>query len=140
MKESPLSHKYTRVDDKVDLMVKEGTKPGQIMESGDIVQIIVQGKIVEATDLEEISEGMVDKIIEKITGMKGMEITIEIEIGQGKELLKGVMVMEEIEALAMIGLDQGPELVQIEIEQGAMHVENMIILQEIVLTLEKREI
>ena len=51
---------------------------------------------------------MVDKIIEKITGMKGMVITIEIGIGQGKELLQGVMVMEEIEALAMIDLDQGP--------------------------------
>ena len=107
MKESPLSHKYTRVEDKVDLMVKEVTKPGQI---------IVQGKIIEATDLEEISEGMVDKIIEKIAGMKDMVITIEIGIGQGKELLQGVMVMEEIEALAMIGQDQGPELVQIGIE------------------------
>ena len=58
---------------------------------------------------------MVDKIIEKITGMKDMVITIEIGIGQGKELLKGIMVMEEIEALAMISLDQGPELVQIGI-------------------------
>ena len=48
--------------------------------------------------------------------------------------------MEETEALAMTDLDQGPELVQIEIEQGAMHAENMIILQEIALTLEKREI
>ena len=55
-------------------------------------------------------------------------MTIEIEIGQGKELLQGVLVMEEIEALAMAGLDQGPELVQIEIEQGAMLSENMIIL------------
>ena len=33
-----------------------------------------------------------------------------------ERLLQGVMVMEEIEALAMIDLDQGPELVQIEIE------------------------
>ena len=115
MKESPLSHKYTEVEDKADLMVKEGTKPGQIMETGDIVQIIAQDKIIEATDLEEISEGMVDKIIETITGMKCVVVTIEIGIGQGKELLQGVMVMEEIEALAMIDLDQGPELVQIGI-------------------------
>ena len=127
-KESPLSHEYTRVEDKVDFIVKEHTKPGQIMETGDIVQIIIQGKIIEATNLEEISEGIVDKIIEKITGMKDMIITLEIEIGQGKELLQGVMVMEEIEALAMTGLDQGPELVQIEIEQGATCTENMIIL------------
>ena len=59
---------------------------------------------------------MVDKIIEKSTGMKDMVITIEIGIGQGKELLEGVMVMEELEAPAMTGLDQGPELVQIGIE------------------------
>ena len=80
------------------------------------MQTIAQGKIIEATDLEEISEGMVDKIIEKVTGTKGMVITIEIGIGQGKELLQGVMVMEEIEALAIIDLGQGPELVQIGIE------------------------
>ena len=59
---------------------------------------------------------MVDRIMEKITGMKDMVVTIEIGIGQGKELLQGVMVMAEIEALAMTDLDQGPELVQIGIE------------------------
>ena len=80
------------------------------------MQIIAQSKIIEATDLDEISEGMVDIIIEKIMGMKGMVVTIEIGIGQGKKLLQGVMVMEEIEALAKIDLDQDPELVQIGIE------------------------
>ena len=69
----------------------------------------MQGKIIEATDLEETSEGTVDKIVEKMTEMKGMVVTIEIGIGQGKELLQGVMVMEETEALAMKGPDQGPE-------------------------------
>ena len=48
--------------------------------------------------------------------MKDMVAAIEIGICQGKELLQGVMVMEEIEALAMIDLDQCPELVQIGIE------------------------
>ena len=51
----------------------------------------------------------------EITGMKDMVVTIEVGTGQGRELLQGVMVMEEIEALAMIDLDQGPELVQIGI-------------------------
>ena len=106
MKERPLSHKYTKVEDRADLMVKEVTKSGQRVEIGDILQIIAQGKIIEATDLEGIPECMVDRIIEKITGMNGMVVTIEIGIGQGKELLKGVMVMEEIEALAMTDLDQ----------------------------------
>ena len=58
---------------------------------------------------------MLDKIVEKITGIKGMVVTIEIGIGQGKEHLQEVMVMEETEALTMIGPDQGPELVQIGI-------------------------
>ena len=107
MEESPLSHKYTKVEDKVDLMVKESTKLGQIMDTGDIVQIIVQGKTIEATDLEEISEGTVDKIIEKVTEMKDMVITIEIGIDQRKGLLQGVTVMEEIEAPAMTGLRSG---------------------------------
>ena len=39
----PFKHKYTKVEDRADLMVKEVTKPGQIVEIGDILQIIVQG-------------------------------------------------------------------------------------------------
>ena len=58
---------------------------------------------------------MVDKIIEKITGMKGIVVIIEIGVGQGKELLQGIMVIAEIEAQAIIGLDQGLGLVQIGI-------------------------
>ena len=73
----------------------------------------MQGKIIEAIDSEETSEGMVDRIVEKVTGMKGMVTAIEIGIDQGKEFLQEVM--GETEALAMIGPDQGPELVQIGI-------------------------
>ena len=58
---------------------------------------------------------MVDKIIEKITGIKGIVVTIEIGVGQRKELLQGVMVITEIETQAIIDLDQGLELVQIGI-------------------------
>ena len=45
--------------------------------------------------------------------MEGKVITIETGIGQGKESLQETMV--GMEALAMIGPDQGPELVQIGI-------------------------
>ena len=113
MKENPLSHKYIKVGDKIDPMVKEGPKPGQIMETGDIVQTGMQGKITEAIDSEETSEGIVDRIVEKVTGMKGMVTTIEIGIGQGKESLQEVM--GETEALAVIGPDHGSELAQIGI-------------------------
>ena len=37
-KRSPLNHKYTKVEDRADLMVKEITKIGQIIEVGDILQ------------------------------------------------------------------------------------------------------
>ena len=73
----------------------------------------MQGKIIEAIDSEETSEGMVDRIVEKVTGMKGMVATIEIGIDQGKEFLQEIM--GETETLAMIGPDKGPELVQIGI-------------------------
>ena len=57
---------------------------------------------------------MVDKIVEKITGMKDMVVAIEVAIGQEKEFLQGIMA--ETGILAVIGLDQGPEPVQIGIE------------------------
>ena len=78
-----------------------------------MVQTIIQDKIIEVIDLEEISEGITDRIVEKSTGVKGMITTIEIGIDQEGELLQETI--GEIEALAMIGLDQGPELVQIGI-------------------------
>ena len=36
MKESLSSHKYTKVGDKTEPTVKEDTKAGQIMETGDL--------------------------------------------------------------------------------------------------------
>ena len=70
-----------------------------------------QDKIIEVIDLEEILEGTTDKIVEKNTEVRGMVTTIEIEIYQGGE--PSQEIIGEIEALAMIGLDQGLELVQI---------------------------
>ena len=78
-----------------------------------IVQTIIQDKITEAIDSEETLEGTVDRIVEKVTGMQGMVITIETGIGQGKESLQETMV--ETEGLAMIGPGQGLEVVQIGI-------------------------
>ena len=42
--------------------------------------MIVQDRIIEATDLEEIPEDIVDRMIEEITGMKDTITIIEIEI------------------------------------------------------------
>ena len=110
MKENLSSHKYTKVGDKTEPMVKEGTKACPITETGGIAQTIMQGKVIEAINSEETSGGTVDRIVEKALEMKGIVITIEIGIGQGKESLQEVM--GETEALAITG----PELVQIGIE------------------------
>ena len=36
MIESLLNHKYTKVEDRIDFITKEVTKPGHIVEIGDI--------------------------------------------------------------------------------------------------------
>ena len=61
-------------------------------------------------DSEEILEEIVGRIVGKATEIKGM-VTTTIEVGTdpGKEHLK--KTIKGIEVLAMIGLDQGPELV-----------------------------
>ena len=111
MKGDPSSPRYIRVGDRIGLMVKEYIEPGQMIKTRVMVQTIIQDKIIEVTDLEEISEGTTDKIVEKNTEVKGMVTTIEIGIDQEGELSQEII--GEIEALAMIGLDQGQELVQI---------------------------
>ena len=92
-------------------MVKEDIGPGQMRETRVMVQTIIQDKIIEVIDLEEISEGITDRIVEKNIEVKGMVTTIAIGIDQEGE--PSQESIGEIEALAMIGLDQGPELVQI---------------------------
>ena len=62
-------------------MARKVTRIGEIVEVVDILQMIVQDRIIEATDLEEIPEGIVDRMIEEITGMEDTVTIIEIEIG-----------------------------------------------------------
>ena len=82
-----------------------------MIEIGVTVQTIIQDKIIEVIDSEEISEGTIGRIVEKGTEMKGMVTTIEIGIDPEGE--PSQETIGGIEVLAMIGLDQGPELVQI---------------------------
>ena len=88
MREGPLSHKYTRVGDRIGLMVKEGIRPGQMTETGVMVQTVIQDKIIGVIDSKEILEEIVDRVVEKVTEMKVM-VTTTIEIGAdpGKEHL-----------------------------------------------------
>ena len=71
-------------------MVKEDIRPGQMIETGVIVQTVKQDKIIKVIDLEEVLEGIADRIVEKVTEMKGIvTIAIGIGIGQGKEPFAG---------------------------------------------------
>ena len=80
MKESLSNHKYTKAEIRIDPIAREVTRIGQIVEVGDSSQIIVQDRIIEATDLEEMPEGMADRMIEEITGMKDTITITEIAI------------------------------------------------------------
>ena len=84
-----------------------------MIETRVMVQTIIQDKVIEVIDLEEILGGITDRIVEKNTKVKDMVTAIEIGIDQGKE--PSQEIKEKIEVLARIGLDQGPELIQIGI-------------------------
>ena len=110
MREEPLSHKYIKVEDRIGLMVRKDISLDHVTETGAMVQMTIPDRIIEVTDLGEILEDIVNKTVEKGTEMRGM-VTTTIEIGTdlGREHLQETI--EGIEVLAMIGLDQGPELV-----------------------------
>ena len=86
-----------------------------MIETGVMVQTAIQDRVIGVIDLEEILEEITGRVVEKVTEMKGMvATTIEIGKDQGREHLQEII--EGIGVPAMIGLDQGPELVQIGIE------------------------
>ena len=47
-------------------MAREVTEIGWIVKVGDILQIIAQDRIMEATDLQETPEGIADRMIEEL--------------------------------------------------------------------------
>ena len=88
MREGPLSHKYIKVGDRIGLMVKRDISPDQMTETGAMAQAAIPDRIIEVTDLGEILEETVGRVVEKATEMKGMvTITIEIETDQEREHL-----------------------------------------------------
>ena len=78
--------------------------------------MIVQDKIIQATILEEILDGIEDRIIEEITRMKDTLTRMEIGIDQEKELSQGTTITAEIEVQAIVDGGQGLEQIQIGIE------------------------
>ena len=116
MKGDPSNPKYARVEDKVGLMIRGHIRPDQTIETEVIIQAIMQDKIIKEIDSGEISEETIDKTVEKGTGVKGIAVVIEVEIGIGQEREPLQEIIEGIEALIVIDLDQGPEQAQTGIE------------------------
>ena len=84
MRKGPLNPKYTRVEVRIDLMIREVIRTGQIAGTGDNLQIIDLDRTIEIAILEETLEGMVDRIIEEVIEMIDIMITIEAGIDQEK--------------------------------------------------------
>ena len=88
MSKGHLSHRYIRVEDRIDPLAKGDISLDQMIGIEAMVQTEIQDKIIEVVGLEETLEGVIGKIVEKGTGMKGMvTTTTEIGIDQGRECL-----------------------------------------------------
>ena len=88
MREGHLSHRYIRVEDRIDPMAKGDISLDQMIGTEAMVQTEIQDRIIEVVGLEETLEGIIGKIVEKGTETKGMvTTTIEIGIDQGRECL-----------------------------------------------------
>ena len=75
----------------------------------------MQDRIIEVIDSEKISGETIDKIVGKGIEMREIAVVIEVEIEIGQEREPSQEIIEEIEALTVIDLGQGPEQVQIGI-------------------------
>ena len=91
---------------------QEGIRTGQIVGTGDSIQVVDPNRTIEAALCEEILEGMVDKIIEEVIEMIEIMINIEAGIDQEKEHLQEIIVVAEVEVQLTVDQDQDLELVQ----------------------------
>ena len=140
MRKGPLNSKYIRVEVRIGLIIREVIRTGQVVGTGDSSQIVGPDRTIEIAIFKETLEGMVDKIIEEVIAIIDIMITIEAGIDQEKGHLQEIIVVAEIEVQVTVDQDQDLELVQIETGKDVINVGNMIILQEIALILEERDL
>ena len=115
MRKGPLNPKYIRVEVKVGLIIREVIRTGQIVGTGDSIQVVGPEKTIETVILEETLEGMIDKIVEEDIEMTDIMIIIEAGIDQGKGHSQEIIVVAEIEVQVTVDQGQDLELVQIQI-------------------------
>ena len=78
MRENLLNPRFTKAEDKIGLMIRECIRPGQMIETEDMTQTIVQDRIIEVIDSENILEEIVGRILGK--GIEVREIIINDRI------------------------------------------------------------
>ena len=91
MRKDPSNPRYTRVEVKVDPVIREVTKVevvDQTVEVEDNMGTIDLGKTIETIIFRKTPEGMEDKIIEKNTETTDAMNITEVEIGQEKRHFK----------------------------------------------------
>ena len=113
MRENLLNPRFTKAEDKIDLMIREYIRPDQMIETEDMMQTVAQDRIIEVIDSDKILEEIIGRILGKGIEVREIIIMIELGIGIGQEtgILQGVM--EGIEVLTAVDLDQDPEQTQI---------------------------
>ena len=84
MRKDPLNPKYIRVEVRIGLIIREVIRTGQIVGTGDSIQVVGPDRTIEIAILEETLEDMVDKTIEEDIEMINKVITIETGTDQEK--------------------------------------------------------
>ena len=118
MRKDPLNPKYTKIEARVDHIIREVIRIeiiSQTVETEGSMEIIDLGKIIETITFKGTLEDMSDKIVEENIEMIGIMIIIEAGIGQEKGHLQEIMVIIGIEVPVTVDQGQDLELVQIEI-------------------------
>ena len=139
MRKDPLNPKYIRVEVSIGLIIREVIRTGQIVGTGDNIQVVGPDKTIETVIFEETLEGTEDKIIEEDIEMIGIMIITEAETDQERGHLQEMIVVVEIEVQVTVDQGQDLELIHTQIGQDVITVGNMTILQWIAPLLEKRE-
>ena len=70
----------------IDLIIRDVIRTGQIVGTGDSIQIVGPDRTIETAFSEETLEGMADKIIEEVIEMIDVMITTEAGIDQEERI------------------------------------------------------
>ena len=97
MRKGPSNPKYITIEVRIGLIIRKVIKTGQIVETGDSIQVVGPDKTIETVIFEETLEGMADNIIEEDIEMKDLMIIIEAGIDQEKRHSQEIILVTEIE-------------------------------------------